>query len=274
MGAWMSGRRPLVHRFVCRRLAEIPEAQRGPLFDWLHMCLDQTYAGLSRETFERVYMRPGAELGIGYGRDGRFAGFIVVNRFEPEIGGRRYTIFTSLVAISLEFKGGARAMAFAMKMALRYKLRYPWRSVAYVAIASTPAAYRVNVQLAPRVYPSASAPTPTRVQDLIAVMTQALGLLTLRAEPRIIECRMRPRDRDRLARSRVLEGDPAVAYYEAIAPRWAEGESPMLCVLLDLPDIARSFVRLGRRQLARARSRLRSRLRSRSRSRSAPQLEA
>ena len=243
-------RRPKVERFVRRRVCEIPLHEREALFARLYATLCETYEGLSRERFEQVYLQPQNLLGLGYAGDGSYAGFIAVNQREYEIHGRRHMVFNSLVAISLGFRGGSASMNFAMLTALRYKLRHPRRSTTYVAIASTPAAYRVNVELAPRVYPSEGRSTPMRVRALLEQVSRGLGLATLEAEPRIIRCRMLPRDRGRIDGSRELAKSESTRFYERIAPRWAEGECPLICVMLDFNDIFRALGRLGWRALS------------------------
>jgi hypothetical protein len=240
--------RELVTRFERRRVGDIPIAERGPLCDRLHAIFCETFGGVDRAQFEALYMGSENLLGLGYTRTGELVGFATVTGDIIEFDGRRTMVLGSPLFFRLGYRGGWRGAAFGVGVALRHKLRHPTDKIVYVTVAATPASYLLNVESMPRVYPSCRAEPPPELVAIACEVMRRRGYQTVPgAHPWLVRAWAQPRRSDWAERSASMRGKPDFEFFQRVAPRWAEGESIIICVMLDLDDMLRGLIRIGRR---------------------------
>ncbi len=223
--------------------------QRSALIDQLHEIYGETVRGDSREVFEAlVFGATGVRFALFYGPVGELAGYSYAATEQIDHAGRTYAVVRAGVFCRLGYRGGPSSMAFGLTNGLRYKFRHPSIPLAYLTRSTTPAVYRLLASLMPRVYPSPKLQTPDHVLALIPLLSARRGYVPVDGNPWVVREDTSLCDLSRLRR---LEDDPYARFYTELNPRFADGESLLTWVPLDLVNTARGLFNVMRRRLAR-----------------------
>lgn len=223
-------------------------AQRTALIDLLYETYCETVRGDSRDVFEAlVFGAPDVRFALFYGPAGELAGYSYAATEQIDHAGRTYAVQRAGVFWRLGYGGGPSSMAFGLTNGLRYKFRHPRIPLAYLTRSTTPAVYRLLASLMPRVYPSPERQTPDHVLALIPLLSARRGYVPVDGNPWVVREDTSPCEPSRLRR---LNDDPYARFYTELNPRFADGESVLTWVPLDLANIAGGLFNVMLRRLA------------------------
>lgn len=222
--------------------------QRLALIDQLYEIYCATVCGDSRTEFEALIFAAGeVRLALFYGAHAELAGFsyAAVEVVKPRR--RSYAAFFGGVYFRPGYHDGASAVLFAIRYALAFKLRRPQARMAYLT-RSTPAAYRLLASAFPRHYPNRSCPTPDEVETLVRLLGERRGYVPVNGNPWVVHEENSQRNPRRLNR---LHNDPYMQFFLQLDPNFAEGNSLVTWIPLDLANVAVAVVRLMRKRSVR-----------------------
>jgi hypothetical protein len=216
---------------------------------------------LTRQDFaEAFFGHPATRIGLFHGEDGRLAGFCNLAVISLDLDGRRHEVLIGGVHILLDYRGGDAAGLFVLREAFRHKLRTPLRPFVYLALAATPASYHLLASLVPRLSPASGChPAPELDRKVRAIMRvrglqRIPGVELVDDDPWLLRTRTKLRDPERMRRSRRLQGEPEVKFYQTRNPGWQDAEGAT-ALLVWIPGTFRNMVGVLWRMLVR-RSRL------------------
>ncbi len=248
------GRRPCTasRRIVRTEYVEsrsLDPMRRIGLIDQLYEIYCETVCGDSREVFEALVFGAGeVRVALFYGARGELGGYSYVATERVEHAGRTYAVFCAGVFFRLGYHGGPASALFGLRHALRFKLREPFTPLAYLTRSTTPAVYRLLAASPSRAYPHPTLPTPEHVKALVPELTRRRGYVPTSGNPWVVREATSLREPSRLLR---LQDDPHARFYTALNPRYAEGESLLTWMPLDVANVACTFFRLLRSRSAR-----------------------
>lgn len=238
------GRRTPITRIRRVVLGRLSDAERERLVRDAYEVFASCKSGVGREAFERSYFADdAARVALFYGGDEAFAGFCSAAVLRVACEGREHAVFTAPVFIDTRYKGGNESGIFGLTEALRFKVREPLTPLAYLSVTSTPASYRLFTTTMPRVYPSARAPTPARVEMLVREVVRHRGLTPVDADGWLVRGLGAHRRPEKLRGARSLAGDPDVRFYLENNPHFEDGTSMLVWIPLDAADIGRALLR-------------------------------
>jgi hypothetical protein len=224
-------------------------AQRTALVDQLYEIYCETARGDSRDVFEAlVFGANDVRIALFYGPVDELAGYSYVATEQIDHANRTYAVQRAGVFWRLGYGGGLSSMAFGLTNGLRYKFRHPRIPLAYLTRSTTPAVYRLLASLMPRVYPSPKLQTPDHVLALLPLLSARRGYVPVGGNPWVVREDTSLCEPSRLRR---LDDDPYARFYTQLNPRFADGESVLTWVPLDLANIASGLFNVMRKRLAR-----------------------
>jgi hypothetical protein len=230
--------------------ASLSPEQRSVVVDQFYDVYRESVRGYSREEFEaKVFGPEEFRMALCYGPRGEFAGGVCarIERFEHR--GRPHAVFCASVYFRLGYRGGAASARFGLREALRFKLRQPRTSLAYLTRSSSPAAYRLLASRMPRIYPSRKRATPAEVEALmLAHAARRPQYVPVGEDHWVVRSAATPCNASRL---RKLERDPDVRFYLQRNPRFADGEALLVWLPLDVANVAGGLCRLLRERFRR-----------------------
>lgn len=161
-------------------LSTLSADERSRLARELYGLHSEIFVGVDLDAFDRyVFQSPARESALRVYRDeaGEPVGYFVAHVYEPRFRGRPVAVCRGEVG----FRSGARGKnviaAFALGVALRYKLRHPTRPLYYLGALVHPSSYAQLTRYADRVYPSPATPTTPVVEaELLASLSEHFGL--------------------------------------------------------------------------------------------------
>lgn len=244
---------PTVSKRVVRReylrSADLDPEQRCALVDELYDIYGQTTHGCTSDEFAAVVFSAGdARFVLYYGEGDEFAGFSYAAFDRMQHEGRMHAVINAGVFFRPGYHGGSISGFFGLRQALRFKARHPFTPLAYLTRCSSPAVYRLLAAV-PRIYPSRNHDTPVDVEALAHAAGALRKYVPVGTNPWVVHSAAVPRDASRL---RSLEHDPDVRFYNQLAPGYAEGDSLLVWMPLDVANIAGGFLRLVRTRRARS----------------------
>lgn len=224
-------------------------AELEELVDILYDIYRETACGCTRDEFADVVFKAG---------DGRFAlfcderdhyvGFSYAAFDFLQHGGTTQAVINAGVFFRPGYCGGATAAFFGLRQALRFKICSPRTPLAYATRSSSPAVYRLLASTMPRMYPNRRHPTPANIEALALAISSRRHYKPVGGNPWVVRSDAVPLD---VACMRRLNHDPDVQFYTELVPRYAEGESVLVWIPLDLANIAGGLLRLLRARLLR-----------------------
>jgi hypothetical protein len=248
---------PLLRRAHPRRIvrreylqsSSLDPAQRCAMIDRLYGVYCETVCGDSRDEFEGLVFGAGeVRFALFYGTQGELAGFSYAAIERIANAGRRHAVFLGGVFFRLGYHSGALAVLFAIRQALRLRLRHPRVRMAYLTRSTTPAVYRLLATTFPRHYPDCRRQTPDEVEALVRELSVRRRYVPIGGNPWVVTEDTSLRVPSRLGR---LEDNPLARFYIQLNPRFAEGESLLTWIPLDAANIAAGIFLSLRALLAR-----------------------
>ena len=243
---------PVVRRIVrSEHIGVAPSggAQRSALVDRLYGVYSETVQGDTREEFEaQIFSTDELRLVLFYGECDELAGFTYAGIERVAHAGRRLAVFGAGGFFRLGYRGGSSAMFWGLRQALYLKLREPRTPVAYCTRSSSPAVYRLLASLMPEIYPSRRYVTPADIEALARMVSARRKYVPVAEGSWVVRSRAVPRDPSRLRR---LNRDADVRFYTELNPRFADGESLLVWIPLDVVNTVRGLSRVLRVRLAR-----------------------
>lgn len=123
------------------------------------------------------------------------------------------------------------------------RLRHPLTPLAYLAVTTSPAPYRLFARTVDVLYPSRHRPTPPALDTLVREVSRLRGLEPAGESPWVVRFFARPRHPERLQQANRLRDDPDVAFYLSLVPRYAEGHALLALIPLDARQVASALLR-------------------------------
>jgi hypothetical protein len=216
--------------------------QLSALLDRLYIVSRETLYGRSRDEFEAMLLEAGeVTIAIFYGEGGDIAGFAYYGIQRMEYAGRLHALNFGGAFFRAGYSGGSSSALFGLRMSLRFKLRAPRTPLNFLTRCATPAAYRLVVSTMPRAYPNRRYNTPADIDAMVRKFSVQRGYDPLSGNPWIVRQKVAPCNPERM---RCLENDPDVQFYMKLAPSFAEGESLLTWIPMDVVNIAGAFSRI------------------------------
>ncbi|KAA1249529.1 hypothetical protein F0Q45_14630 [Mycobacterium simiae] len=239
------GQTKRIVRRECVRSAALELSQLSALVDEFYYIYRETTHGCTRDEFASVVFGAGdARFVLFYGEGNEFAGFCYTAFEDIEYQARSYALIHAGVFFRRGYHGGTRSGFFGLRQALRFKLLHPRTPLAYLTRCSSPAVYRLLATV-PRIYPGRRHQTPIHVAALARAASAQRNYVPVGNNPWVVWSAAVPCDASPLRR---LEDDPDVRFYCELAGGYAEGESLLVWLPLDLSNITGGFLRLLRRR--------------------------
>jgi hypothetical protein len=229
--------------------ALLEPARRAELIDKLYGVYNDRVYGITPEDLAaQIFGAEEGRLALFYGAGGELGGFSYANFERLRHAGRDHAVIAAGVYFRPHYQGGLYAAIFGLRQALRFKLREPRTPLAYCTRSSSPAPYRLLASTMPRLYPSRSNPIPASVEALVRGLSARWKYAAVNEGSWIVRSVATPCDPSRLSR---LESDPNARFYTEVNPRFAEGESLLVWIPLDMANIAGGLFRALRARLTR-----------------------
>jgi hypothetical protein len=237
-------------------LRALPRAEANVIFDRLVAIDRLIFRHASEEQAERFYqgmrdLSVAQKWAVLYRAGGEIVGFNLIKIQPFEVEGRTVWAVGSVAGFLPGHIGGNRTMPDAIRAMMRVKLRHPERQFYFVSMLINPGGYDMLVDLCPATYPSPLRNRPQRFEAaLIEAAARASGADILVNEPPRVIVSVGRAGRDPFDHRRETEN---TRYFEALNPRYADGELLGVCMPLGFDHLARGALRLVER---RARKRL------------------
>jgi hypothetical protein len=238
-----------IARTAYLRAAALPPAERCALAHEMYSIYCETVQGYTRDEFEAlVFGSSEVSLALFYGPRDELAGFSHCGLDRVRYADRTHGVFRAGTYFSPGYHGGASSVLFGLRETLRIKLREPRTPLAYLTRGASPAVYRLLSATFPCLYPSRTHQTPEDIDALVRLVGARWGYVAVGESPWVVRSVATPLDAARLRR---LDHDPDVRFYEQVNPRFAEGDSLLIWMPLDVANIAGAFFHLLRARLGR-----------------------
>ena len=220
---------------LARSLAvdELTADERARLGPALYEIFCASYGDLDLETVtEEIVFRPGGRLYIYADADGALVGFCTASYETFTLDGTTHAVWNGGAYFLRRVRGGAAALAAALRGPLAYRLTHPTHAVSLMYESLHPASYRLSVRTFPKVYPNRNEPTPPAMQRLLEAVIARRGLSRSGAHPLVVRYPdpASHKDPERVALSMTLCNDPDVGFYLSQNPRYDRGD--ILCCLV------------------------------------------
>jgi hypothetical protein len=238
-------------------LNRLPQSKADALFDRIVTLDDRIFFHQQKEDQER-FSRGVRDLSVAektlvlYEEKGELIGYNLIKIQPMEVEGKRVWAVGSVAGFLPGHTGGNRTMLDAIRVMLRYKLRYPQREFYFVSFLLNPGGYALLVEACPETYPSLHRPVAQGLEHkLIETAARASGTRMLINEPtRIVTSNGRP-SREPFVR---LRDGEHIRYFEELNPQYAQGELLGVCAPLGARQLLSAGVKLLRRRLAKLRT--------------------
>jgi len=120
-----------------------------------------------------------------------------------------------------------------------------------VSVATHPLIYDLTARMLPTMAPGSGSPPPPSALEIVHEVARARGLPVDPTDPWLVQFYGRAAQADRLKASRAYaRRSPAMAWFEAHAPRWAEGQALLVWAPVDAANLLGAAGRLARHLLA------------------------
>ncbi len=188
-------------------------------------------------------------LALFYGEEGTLVGFASAGIQRIDHEGVRHAVYGGMLFIDTQYKGVTESLSFAIREALRFRLREPWTPLWCMGVIMTPASYRRLVVTMPRLYPGRRAPVPERVRALLRKTARLRGLAFVDEERWLVRGMGTPRHPERLRSARTLKADPDARFFLDENPRFDEGVAMLIWFPVDVRNLGGAFARYFARLL-------------------------
>ena len=157
------------------------------LIDELYATHCQIFDGVSKQVFANyVVNSPAQRTRIEVLRvEGEVVGYTAVHTFVREIAGQRRVVIRAESGKLPAYRRSANG-ALIISEILRACLRYPQLPKAFLSCLIHPSSYLALGHVAPQIYPSPKAPTPTPIQALMDEFADSFGLECVDPEQRSV----------------------------------------------------------------------------------------
>ncbi len=180
-------------------------------------------------------------VAVFYNSSGEFVGFVCAHIELFSHDRRMNAVFDAGACFRLGYRPGASVMMFGLREALRFKFHHPRTPLAYLTRSHSPAVYRMLTSTMPRVYPSRTSETPADVEALVSAVGARRRYAQIGRGPWVVRSCAKPTNPSRL---RSIQGEPAVQFYLALNPRFADGQALLVWTPLDAGNVLGGFWRV------------------------------
>lgn len=221
-----------------------PGGDHSALLDELYACHSRIFSGVSRAAFAAYVLdAPAARTRLQLVRDqaGTLRGYTAYHEYEVLAEGTRQVVVRMETGMEPRLRGQKRNGPFILGEVLRTCLRYPRTPKFFMAAFVHPSAYIALRRCAPQMWPSATQPTPPRIQGLMGALAGAFGLEAAgEGVYRVGWVTRESRGDLRRWRNRF---DPDARFFLARNPRYREGEGLLTLIPLTPSALALGSVR-------------------------------
>jgi hypothetical protein len=216
----------------------------------------EIFAGVDLEAFDRyVFQSRARESALRVYRDaaGRPIGYFVAHVYEHSFRGRPVAVCRGEVGFRSDARGKNVITAFALGVALRYKLRHPTRPMYHLGALVHPSSYAQLTRFADRVWPSPQSPVaPAAEAELLASLSEHFGLREVDpARPLVRAIGWTTRVTAEERRHWQEHRNPAVRFFLRENPGYDRGEGLLTLAPLTVGGLVRMGVRFARSKLSR-----------------------
>lgn len=224
----------------CQVLGQLDAAARAQLEGELFGLWSEFFHGLSREEFVATHLFDDTRLLLTYGYDGELAGFANLNISRLHDEGKPHHVLHCGVFTRLKYDAIRSLVWLAVGEVLRLRLRHPLTPIAYVAVLTSPVAYRLFGWAGVRVYPAPNVVAPPHVERLLAALAEHRRLPVDPDDPWLVEFAVKQRNPKALKQSRcVRRSDPHMDFFAQRAPKWDQGWSLLSWMPMDTANLLR-----------------------------------
>lgn len=245
------------------RWGDLSSAERDTLIRNTARIYAHTFEPGDLDHYARAHFpTPATRVALFSSASGELLGFCHVTLLPFCFEGRDQAVFSAGVFFLPGVGGGIWAGAFGLFQALRFKLRHPRTPLAYMSLCSSPAPYRLQASVMPRMYPRRGVETPPRIERMVRAVLELRGTPCVEGRVPLVRSPNPPRSRPKAEQERVRDGHER--YYHAVNPGYRETGDVAVVTWLPLttPNIfgalARVAWRLARRSLRRLVARARN----------------
>lgn len=153
-----------------------PEA-RQHLVDELFVAHDQVFHD-DKEGFVRFFMQPkAAYTAVRLRRDstGSIVSYVALHRYDKEVRGIRSAIFRVGAGALRNYRGHDSSIGFALRQALRCKVRNPTRPIFYLGALLHPTSYLICAKYGDVIWPNYRQPLPPDIKALMVELSTTFG---------------------------------------------------------------------------------------------------
>lgn len=224
------------------RLAPGPRARLGAN---LHALWSEYFTGQTLDAFTRAHLFDDTRVILAYGRAGDLAGFSYVNARTLVLGGQPTTVLGGGIFNRVEYASSGAVALRTLPVIAGLRLQQPRRPCVGVTVVTNPVAYDLMCRMVPVVAPRAGAAPPAEALAAVHLIAAARGLPISADDPWVVQFYGRPAQAERLRASRAYaRRTEAMAWFEARAPRWAEGQALLAWAPLDAANLGGMFARV------------------------------
>jgi hypothetical protein len=228
---------------------DLDPAARATIAAALYAIYCERSGGLTCEQFTAFFLYEQTRLCLMYDAQRQLVGFCNATLMHIEHGGQPHAVFAAGVYIRRAYKASHIAARFGLTEALRFRARHPNTPLAYMAIASNPAPYRLFAQVMPRFYPSRHVPAPAALDPLVRLIAARRGLrFVSEDDPWLVHAATPPTDPTSAAQAASLIDDPDARFYLTRNSGFADARALLVWIPLDTANILGALLRLARQQ--------------------------
>ena len=225
-------------------LGQLAPAEREDLSARAYAIYAAYKRDVDRATFQRAFLSDDAtRVALFHGEDGAFAGFATAAIDRVDSAAQRLAVYSALLFIDTHYSGVGPASLFAIKEALRFKLREPRTPLAYMGVVTSPASYRMFAATMPTFYPARGAAVPPGAARAMRDAARARGLTFVDEERLLVRGLGAPRYPERLRGAATLRDDPDARFYLDRNPAFDEGVGMLIWVPLTLGNLLGALAR-------------------------------
>ncbi|MDH4120313.1 MAG: hypothetical protein OEV94_01220 [Deltaproteobacteria bacterium] len=220
----------------------LEEGERKNLTERLYGVHRQIFDGVGEDRFySRVVCPPAQRTRILVALDGSaWVGYHAVHGYRRAVGGRGHTVFRSEIGLLRPYRGqGLVLQAFAFYEFLRFKLRHPWEQTCFLDTAVHPASYRHGVRGLPGFTPHFRRAPRGKTLAWMNALAESFHLERVNpADPLVVKVGWITREE---ATDRAFwqgHPDPAVRFFLARNPGYAQGDGLLVWAPITLPRLA------------------------------------
>ncbi len=229
-------------------------AEKAAFADSLYALHSRIFDGVEKKRFVSYVIDSPAQwnrIRIYKNVKNDWVGYCAVHRFHVPVFNRPCVIVRAEAGILRKYRGRSLTLWFGFAKAIQYRLRHPFSELYYLGTFVHPSVFYMFSRYFCEYYPRVDTPLPLQIKDLMLELAKIFQIKAVRGNnflSREVGWITKESEADSLFWQKHTH--PAVKFYLAANPTYAQGSGLLVLVPLTLSNISRSLTRFLQNKLS------------------------